>query len=425
MQDSTTSLRFAGDVSLRQVRLHSLNGQVANIINQVESRSIYEDIFSSFITLSIVLKESIDYLNLFPFIGEEYVDIDIVTPGTDKPIIVKFYIYKIEDREYTREREVVYIIKAISEEYLVDANNKISKAYSGSISENVFKLLGKEGLNTKKKTLVQTTSNATKFVAAFWSPVKCINYLSTNAVSQKKSPSYLFYENREGFNFKAIDDLLIDKTYHTFTKDNYTRTEVDTSGGVGSVKDPSEDYKRVLGLSIPVVTDYMNDIQTGRLKSKMISYDIVTKKYTAKDYSVKKDPLPTTLLNLNPGYSKYATTNSSSTMITMPRYYNNFSNFTDVTNAKTVQKRMSFFQNLNKFRVTIEVLGRTDYTIGQVVELNIPKAGIIVKTDSDPRDLMLSGRYLVSAVSHYINRENHTCTLELIKNSTLTDLSKA
>lgn len=424
MQDSS-SLRFAGDVQLRQVRLHSLNGQVANVINQIESISVYEDLFSNFLTLSMVLRESVDYLNLFPFMGEEYVDIDIVTPGTDKPIVGKFYIYKIEDREYTQEREVVYIIKAISEEYLSDANVKLSKAYSGNISENVFKLLGKEGLNTKKKTQVQTTTNKTKFVAAFWSPAKCINYLSTNAISQKKSPSYLFYENRDGFNFRAVDDILTDKTYHTFIKDNYTRTEVDQPGGIGSVKDPNEDYKRVLSLSIPVVTDYMNDIQTGRLKSKIISHDIVTKKYTAKDYSAKKDPLPTSLLNPNPGYSKYATSNSASTIVVMPRYYNNFSNFTDVTNAKTVQKRMSFFQNLNKFRVTIEVIGRTDYTVGQVVELNIPKAGVITKTDSDSRDLMLSGRYLVSAVSHYINRENHTCTLELIKNSILTDLSKA
>ena len=422
--ENSSNLRFAGDVTLRQVRLHSLNGQVANIINQIESISIYEDIFSNFITLSIVLRESVDYLNLFPFMGEEYIDVDIVTPGTEKPIIGKFYIYKIEDREYTLEREVVYIIKAISQEFLNDANTKISKAYSGNISENVSKLLGKEGLNTKKKTLVQTTSNTTNFVAPFWSPTKCINYLCTNAISQKKSPSYLFYENRDGFNFKAIEDLLVDKTYHTFTKDNYTRTEIDQNAGVGSTKDPNQDYKRVMSLSIPVVSDYMNDIQTGRLKSRITTYDIVTKKYTVKDYSVKKDPIPAVLLNPNPSYSKYATSNNASTMIVMPRYYNNFSNFIDVTNAKTVQKRMSFFQNLNKFRVTIEVIGRTDYTIGQIVELNIPKAGVIASTDSDTRDLMISGRYLVSAISHYINKANHMCTLELIKNSTLVDLSK-
>jgi len=422
--ENSSNLRFAGDVTLRQVRLHSLNGQVANIINQIESISIYEDIFSSFITLSIVLRESVDYLNLFPFMGEEYIDVDIVTPGTEKPIVGKFYIYKIEDREYTLEREVVYIIKAISEEFLNDANTKISKAYSGNISENVSKLLGKEGLNTKKKKLVQATSNTNMFVAPFWSPTKCINYLCTNAISQKKSPSYLFYENREGFNFKAIEDLLSDRTYHTFIKDNYTRTEIDQRGGVGSVKDPNQDYKRVMSLSIPVVSDYMNDIQTGRLKSRIITHDILTKKYTVKDYSVKKDPIPATLLNPNPSYSKYATSNNASTMIVMPRYYNNFSNFIDVTNAKTVQKRMSFFQNLNKFRVTIEAIGRTDYTIGQIVELNIPKAGVIAITDSDTRDLMLSGRYLVSAISHYINKESHMCTLELIKNSTLVDLSR-
>ena len=84
---------------------------------------------------------------------------------------------------------------------------------------------------------------------------------------------------------------------------------------------------------------------------------------------------------------------------------------------------MSFFQGLNKYKVNIEVLGRTDYTVGQVVELYIPKATQITKEDPDPRDMILSGNYLVSAISHVINRENHTCNIELIKNSVLVNLS--
>lgn len=422
MQNSSSSLRFAGDVQIKEVQLNSLNGQVANVTAQVVSIEIYEDLFSPFITLSIVLQESVDYINLFPFTGEEFVDLTIVTPTMDTPITGRFYIYKITDRDYTREKEVVYAIKAVSEEFLTDANTKITKAFGGNISEIAQRLLGKEGFNTKKKVHIEQTTNTTKFVANFWPPTKCLSFAATTSTNASSSPTYLFYENRDGFNFRSIDELLKAKAYHTFVKDNFTRTT--EADGVDSVKDPKEDYKRIIDFSIPVLTDYMNDIQNGRMKSRMISHDLVTKKYTVKDYSIKTDKTPTTLLNPNPAYSKYSSSNAASTILFMPKHYGNFNNFTDVTNHKVYQKRLSFFQNLNKYKANMQVLGRTDYTVGQVVDVYIPKATQLTKEDQDPRDQILSGRYLVSAISHVITRQNHTCNLEIIKNSVLTDLSK-
>lgn len=422
MQNSSSALRFAGDVELKEIQLNSLNGQYANVTAQVERIEIYEDLFSPFTTLSIVLRESVDYINLFPFVGEEFVDVHIVTPTVDAPIKGRFYIYKITDREYTREREVVYAIKAVSEEFLTDANTKISKSFSGNASEIAAKLFSKEGLNTKKNVYIEQALNATKFTANFWTPTKCISYLTTNTISKTKSPSYLFYESRSGYNFRSINELLNSQTYHKLVKDNYSRTP--QSDGVNSIKDPKEDYKRVIDLSVPVLTDYMSDIQSGRLKSRMISHDILTKKYTVKDYNIKKDQDPSALLNEAPAYSKYATANAASTFIFMPKHYGNFNNYTDVTNSKTYQKRLSFFQSLNKFKINVTAFGRTDYTVGQVFDLYIPKVTQITLDDNDPRDKILSGRYLVAAISHVITRENHTCNFELIKNSVITDLSK-
>lgn len=420
MTDST--LKFAGDVQIREVQLNSLNGEAAIITNQVSMIEIYEDMFSPFTTMTIVLRESVDYINIFPFVGEEFVDIDIVTPTLDVPIKGRFYVYKITDREYTKEREVVYALKCISSDFLSDANTKISKSYDGKINEIAFSILGEKGLATSKKINIEPTSNSTKFTANFWSPVKCMNYIAELALSNNYSPSYLFYENRDGLNFRSINELLKAPTSHKFVKDNYTRTPDAT--GTGSIKDPQEDYKRILDISIPVLTDYMNDIQSGRMKSRLISYDITTKKYLVKDYSVKKDPKPETLLNENPSYSKYTLGNSAAAQMIVPKYYGNFNNYADVTSTKTQQKRISFFQNLSKFKVNLQVYGRTDYTVGKVIDLYLPRATQITKEDQDPRDQILSGRYLISAVSHTITRENHTCNMEIIKNSVLVNLSK-
>lgn len=420
MQDNTP-LRFAGDIKLEKIQLSSLNGQFANIINQVIGLEIYEDLFAPFITLSIVLKESVDYINLFPFVGEEYLEVSLSTPLVDKRIDGKFYIYKITDRSLTKDREVVYTLKAISEEYLTDANRKLSKTYSGNIGESAYKILTEE-LKTKKQVTVEKTNNNTMFTAGYWPPVKCLNYLASTAANNTNSPSYLFYEDRDGFNFRSIDELLKAPTYQKLNKNNYSRSTL--GDGVNSSMDPQEDYKQIMEMAVPVLTDYMQEIQTGRLKSRIIGHDIVTKQYSVKDYSVKKDTTnPATLLNEYPGYSKYATSNSISTLVVMPKYFGNYTDYADVTNYKTIQKRMSFFQNLEKYKVTVQVLGRTDYTVGQIFELEIPRATQISK-DEDATDLILSGRYIVSAISHKIDREMHICNIELIKNSVLVNLSK-
>lgn len=417
---TSLALRAAGDVHIKDIQMSSLNGKTVNITNQVQQIEVFEDLFSSFITMSIGLIEAVDYINYFPFSGDEYLDVDIDTPTLQKPIKGRFYIYKIDSYIKTTDRECAYVIRVISEEWYRDANTKISKGYNGNVAVIAEKLLGKDGLATTKKTNIESTISTTRFVSNFWQPSKCLNYIATNAVSAVGSPSYLFFENRNGFNFIAVDTMLNADVSFKFVKDNFSR---DLTNGLSTAKDPNKDFQRIMQFDIPVLTNYMEDVQSGRIKSRMVTHDIVTKKYTSTDYSLKKDPKPHKLLNANPGYSKYTIDSPASTMILMPKYYSNFTNFTDVTTSKTAQKRMSFFQNLKKYSVNMQVLGRTDYTVGMIVDVSIPRAGQITSDDPNPLDLTLSGKYIVSAINHTIDRESHTCTMEIIKNSMLLNLS--
>jgi hypothetical protein len=49
--------------------------------------------------------------------------------------------------------------------------------------------------------------------------------------------------------------------------------------------------------------------------------------------------------------------------------------------------------------------------------------GQISATNTDPEDKLLSGNYLIAALCHFINRESHECTIELIKDSYLVDIN--
>ena len=59
------TIRFAGDVSVNSIKIVTRSGNSQNITAQVINIQIFEDLFSPFITGSLVLKESLDYVNLF------------------------------------------------------------------------------------------------------------------------------------------------------------------------------------------------------------------------------------------------------------------------------------------------------------------------------------------------------------------------
>jgi hypothetical protein len=412
-------LRFAGDVTVNEITVRSLNGLAIDITDQVEIINIYEDIFSPFICVSITVIEAVDYLNIFPYCGEEFVTIDITTPTLKVPIKGRFYITKIDSYTRVKERESGYVLRCVSEEWFTDANKRINRALRGNISEIAAFLFSKEGLATKKNVNIERTLNSTKFIPNYWAPSKCLNYATTGAVNKDNSPSYIFFENRNGFNFMSLDTLIKSKPSFDFIKDNYSRSLTKSS----SIANFNEDYKRIISFDVPIISDYIDNIANAQLKSRMITHDLTTKRYTAIDYSVKTDKTPPALLNNHPIYSKRALVSSASNIFHLPKYTSNFTNYADVTNSKTIQRRMSTLQLLKKYTMVMEVLGRTDYTVGMVVDVNIPKATQITK-EEEAKDMILSGKYLVSAINHKIDRKNHTCTMELIKNSLLVDLDK-
>jgi hypothetical protein len=427
MADSEV-IRFAGDVSINKIEIIASNGLGQEVTNQVVALEIYEDMFSPFISGVIALKDSLDLVNLFPLVGEEAVNIRISTPSfkdKDKIIDDQFYIFKMSNRTLVGERNVVYELHFISREAVVDINKKVSRAYEGKISDIAKSILtdAQNGLETKKKLNIEETPNGTKFISNFWSPLKNLNYITETATNKNGSSGFLFFENRKGFNFLSTEALYAAPVVQEFIYDSYMR---DMLPDGTSRRNVEEEYKRIIEISIPEVFDYIDRSRSGMYASKMISYDIVTKKYVVKTYDMLNDWDKKVHLNKYAPVSKNNIRRFNSTIINQTKYYNNFNNYTDVTNSKTLQQRMSLLQQINATKVEIVVPGRTDYTVGSKVYLKLNKFNPIDNTDSekDVLDNIFSGYYIISAINHAIDREKHECHIELIKDSYSIDLDK-
>jgi hypothetical protein len=423
MKEIGEAIRFAGDVAIRKLEIISSTRLKVDVTNQLLSVEIYEDMFSPFMTMTVSLKESLDFINALPLRGEEILVAEISTPtlyGKSRVISGRFYIYKLGDRQHFTDNNTGYTLKCISYEALLDMNNKISKAFSGNISSIANKLIKSEGLNTDKDVIIEPTKNSIKYVSNFWSAAKNLNVLASSAINNNSSPSFLFFENRNGFNFVSLDTLFKSSIFTKFIKDNYVRDV----GNNTSFRNLDRDYSRILDIKVETGYDALKHITSGTYSSKMFSYDIVRKKLNIKDYNALQNFNKRSHLNKNPLYSNLKPVTASSAILTGIRHYESHQGFADTSEFSMKQERMSSLQLLRSFNIQITVFGRTDYTVGQKVNLELPKPTVLresatASTDKNRGfiDSTYSGNYIITAINHVINLSSHTCVMELCKES--------
>jgi len=421
---SGEKLKFAGEVILDKVRVITPSGFYQDVAGQVITVQMYEDLFSPFITGSLILKESLDLINLFPFIGEEYLELEIRTPTLQKNNIKgTFYIYKLSNRELLGDRSVVYQLHFISIEALPDLNKKISQTFTGKVSDLVEQFVSgrTNGLESIKPFNIEPTINSTKYTSNFWSPVQNIMYLADTAINVNKTPDYIFFQNRDGFYFVSLESLYSNSTFQEFTYDKYTRDELP---GGGSVRNVQEDYKRIISISIPTGFDYIDRIRSGMLSSKMITYDVTKKSYTSKNYNMFQRFDQQKHLNNFPINSDKSIFRNNALIITEQRAFANHSGFGDVTNTRTIQERNSLMKLAQANKLEITVPGRADYTVGQKIAVVLNKIEPVSDKDEDVTDKMFSGYYIIAAINHYIDREKHECVMEVIKDSSQINMNK-
>lgn len=424
MKNTTEAIRFAGDVAIRKLELISSSNAKIDITNQLIGIEMYEDIFSPFITMAISIRESLDFINAIPLRGEELIDVEISTPTfNDQYKIIKdrFYVYKLSDRQLLTDRNSAYTLHAISYEALIDLNMKQSKAYSGNISEIAKLFFKTDGFSTTKNVNIETAKNSTKYISNYWSPVKNLNFLTTSAINKNNSPSFLFYENRQGFNFVSLDTLYDQEVYQKFYNDNYVR---DTDARGKAFRNIEREYQRVLEMKTDVTFDSLKHINRGTYASRLYSYDLVKKKYFAKDYVALTEFPILNHLNKYATYTEAKPVSPVNFIYNETRHYASHNGYADTSNVSFTQRRNHLVNSLRTSTIEITVYGRTDYTVGQKVYLQMPKPSSIHKEDSMDTnnksgviDGTYTGNYIVTAINHIINRNDHTCVMELSKES--------
>lgn len=419
------TLRFAGDVNIERVQLKSVNGFFQDITNQVLAIQVFEDINNPFITGTLIIKDSLDFLNTFQLTGEEYLSIRISTPTLPKGAIEgEFYVHKMANREIVGDRAVMYELHFITQEAVVDMNKRISRKFEGTPSEIAESILRNNdfGLQITTQINAEPAVNKISYVSNFWSPVRNLTYLCDHALNKNQSPSFMFFENRVGYNFVTLDALYANTDYiEHFVYDNFTR---DTTNSGVSVRNIAEEYRRISRIAVPTVFDYMERVEGGMMGSKQYSFDIISKNVGIKEFSMFEGWETKNHTNVYPLATNKSIFKYNSKIINRQRHWGNFTGAGDSTNSNFLQHRISLMKTIDAAKIEITVPGRTQYTVGQKVLIDIDKVQPITKEDTDTLDAVLSGAYIIGAINHYIDRERHECVMELFKDSLIMNINK-
>jgi hypothetical protein len=420
------TLSYAGQYNLIQADVLQPGGFALDIRDQIQLITVYEDLYSPLLSGNLVMLDTADLPNLFGQAGSDLFRLKIKTPSMDKQYTIDrlFHIYRLSDREQVNERSQTYVYHFVAVESLLDSNTTISKTFRGRAEEIVQKIM-KTSINTDIKINVDTTTNEFTYTSNHWAPFKNIVYCSSNAIAEKtKTPDLIFFENRDGLNFKSLTGLCKEEPIMYFTSDNsLSQIEGEGVNAGDVVKNLEVDYRNISLVLANNYYDYIKTKSRGAFSTRMFSYDMTSKDITDTTYNTNKDKRAK--LNTAPFYKPTLIDNSylganSTIMLNQSHHYKLYDETKEVSDFEVKQQRISILQQMQFQKIEITVFGRTDYTVGKTVKVDINSLRQFDKTvpDSDIFDNMLSGKYLISAVAHRFNREGkHECTLELSRDS--------
>ena len=454
----SVGVQYAGDFNLEEALLISPTGNVTDLLTDVVivEMNIFEDMFKSSITGSIIVTDTNDIVSKIPIVGQEYLTLKIRTPTLtlEKDIIDftenPFAVHKISLRRELTTGGQTYELKFISQEAIKNSQRKISKSYSGNkanIGDIVFDLLSedKNGVQSSKEIFIEPTTGKRKYVIPNMNPFSAITTLSNEAVSKSQdgnnpSPHYLFFENKNGIHFRSLQSLYEQDAKDLFHVGDMGFDEEEIDGDPESGK-LIQNFRRILAYEIRTRKDLFLNSASGMLGGRLITHDIYKKNYDVREYNYLDDDdfgQHKRLSDEGDAFRVYNVDRFESTdfskakthLIPISKTTKNFDAHYTTSDEldgnsdsnrlqETYLQRQSRLMEIgNGISIQMSVNGRTSLTVGDIIFITIPSI-----RGSDTENELYTGKYLVVKLRHTFSKplRQHEITMEVVRDNSPSD----
>ena len=442
----------AGEFKLEVLKLVTTSGLEVDLTTTVMGISLWEDIFSMTIAGTIVIADSTNLASYGPLLGQEYLYLKITTPfdTEDESNTIDFsknafLIHSISNREKFTSGIQGFTLSFVSTELIKNQRLKVTQSLTGTWSNIVRKMLTDPAyIDTRKRIDLENSAGIKKFVAPNIRPLDVVVMGMKQAVSEfQGEPTYLFYETLKGFNFRTIASL-----YNNPSQLDYITVAPGSNPTGGENYDPLIELRTVLEYNIVSNNDSIASYRGGMFGSKLITHDIINKKYTTITYNYHdefvteshivsgvtegKEEFPlVSAIKLNdkglrvsdfPARTFLAPTSLTGGTDSQHQTENNTSPYMAYDPHMWMQKRNSqMIQLENALQVNIVTHGNTVVNAGDKVTLNLPYISAPDAPGNEKFDKFYKGPFLIKRIRHDFNMiaspKMHRMTMSLVKDS--------
>ena len=399
-----------------------------NIAGVYQEINIYDSMFMPCIRGEILIQDAIGLSSKLLLDGSEYLSMEILKGEESGPTTFKktFRIYRQSNRENINQNSEIYILHFASEEMIFSEQKKVNQSFNGTYTDIVNVILKKYlGVTSKKLGSIENSKGLHTVIVPNLSPFDTMDWLSKRAVDSDSLPNFLFFENKYGYNFVSLTELIKREPIMNI---NFEPKNLSVSGG--------QEFYGAREAKIINSTNYIESIKNGVYSGKFIGIDLLTRKvninqidfnqtYNKTKVHLNKYPNFTTAANRDGkdaahmfdskvSLYAFATTRKDTSWVKQ----NDAQTGTNIDDTHAyVFQRAPILANLLQTTIHLNIPGNFGITSGAIINLKMPiKSG---KTEvGEGLDQTLTGKYIVTATRHVIKGDMHETVIEVATDST-------
>ena len=420
--------------SISECTIHPNNNDPIDIRDLIVKINISESLYLSSLITVITIRDGVNMLGNLRINGNEKITLKIFQEPIDqdkKEIDLEMYISDIFNFSKPTFSSQMYELRCVSEHAYLNQLKVLDKPFDNSINKLIENIIESD-LQIPTKRVNKDNANASTFgivkgVYPQLKPINAINWLIRNAFDN--STPFFFYETvKKGITLKSFNEMSKEAVLREYNhmKPNFEHTFDESKATY------DEQLLTIRKISGDLEVSKFNDASNGAYGSEMTTVDIATKSFNTKKH--KYEGLPAASLNK---YKPFAETSKfqdrkmneyttakqyfvseNSKAFDKPNYHHN--------TKDNLQKSSSLRSNLDFMTQNLTLNGDFELYSGAVVKLNIlkPEHPDVIQ-DTKEVDELMSGKYVVSSISHVFDADEYYMLATVKKESSALDLDGA
>ncbi len=364
-----------------------------------------------------------------PIRGGERTDITIEdTYGNELKLDDGLYVNRVRDVDPGTQTDV-YFLDFASKEYFANEQTRVRKRYEGKISESVTTIL-QDVLQTDMKIDADTTAVPFNFIGNEKKPFYTCTWLASKSIPEKVEEAedsdpiggaagYLFFQTREEFKFKGIDNIFSGESTKKYIYNN--------TPGL-----PEGYDAKVLTYDINRDIDLQENLMLGTYNNRSIFFDYFAFNYKVVPFNITEQSKKIAIAGKdgkNDMVAKEFTASPTRLMnhildvgtlpkgITSNAQLEEWRNERESSNYKaeetTVQSIMRYNQ-IFSIKTQITIPGDFSIKAGDLVTLDVPELKGSPTKELNPES---GGIYMVASVCHRVTPGSSLTSLDLVRDS--------